>query len=125
MRRHLVHATVLGRPDRAEPLALRPDGIGPPVEAALDLVGPRVRRRVEVEVGPIVAEDQVAHGPTDEEQPVPRGAEPLRERPQLLEDGLEALRDHEPASGCVRHRSAIRSSSRTPGPPELGASVVE
>lgn len=107
MRGDLVDTIAVGpmllRADRAEPLALGPDGIGPATQQQLDLVGPGVGGGVEVEqlatrgVGG-GARQQVAHRAADEVEAMPGCTEAFAERRQLVEHGLETSRDHHSSS---------------------------
>ena len=62
-RRDLEGLAVLDAADGAEALALQPDGVGPARDDALDGVGPRVGRDVDVVAAVVPVEERVAHAP--------------------------------------------------------------
>ena len=83
--------------DRAEPLALRPHGVGPATQARLDLRRSGVGGQIEVEVRPTGIDEQVAHGAPDQVQTMPSRLEAGRERCELGEHWREAIGNHGPA----------------------------
>ena len=73
--RDLEGLAVLDAPDRAEALALQPDGVGPARDDAFDGVGTRAGRDVDVVAALVPVEEGVAHRPTDEVRAVAFGAQ--------------------------------------------------
>ena len=73
------------RPDGAEAFALGPQGVGPPAERRLDLLGRGVGREVEVLGQAVAAQEQVAHRAADEVQAMIAGAEALGQGAQAVQ----------------------------------------
>ena len=95
----------IGQPDRAEPLALGPHGVGPAGHDRLDLVGPGVGGEVDVAIRAVVgADEQVAHDAADQVQPVSGRVEALGERPTSSSTG--AKRSGTTRRGYRRSRSS-------------------
>ena len=94
MRRDLVVAVALPAADRAEPLALQPDGVGPWPHDRLDVVGPRVGGEVEVDLGRIAPEQEVTDTAADEVDARASRPEALGQGADLVEDRLQPLGRH-------------------------------
>ncbi len=90
----LVSALAEFGADRAEPLTLRPQRIGPARQTGLDVVGACIGGEIEVDVVTTRVDEQVAHDATDEVQAMAGVGEARRQRRQLGEHGSEAIRDH-------------------------------
>jgi hypothetical protein len=94
VRGDLVVPALVAAADGAEPLALHPHGVGPAPHDRLDLVGSRVGGQVEVDLGRIEPEEEVADAPAHEVRAAARCPEALGERADLVEDRLKPLGDH-------------------------------
>ncbi len=111
-----ITVSSLRHPDRAEPLPLEPDRVGPTADDLLHRVGTRVGG--EVDVGSLAVarhpiEERVAHAPAYEVALVARVGDQAREllrRPRRVEQRLETGRDRGHSHHCRRPgRSNLRN----------------
>ena len=111
--------------DRAELLALGPDGVRPPVDEPLDLGGTGVGGEVEIEPRPIRPDEQVADGAADQVEAATGGRRSGRRAGRARRAPGRSAR-----GSCSWSRQperplpqfAGRRDRLGPGPPELGAS---
>src|SRR3954470_21328592 len=94
MRRDLELAVALLRADRAEPLALGPERVGPPLQQRLRRLGPGVGREVDVGHVDVAVDEQITHDAPDEVQAVTGGGEALGQGAGLFENRTQPLLYH-------------------------------
>ncbi len=90
----LVGALAPLGPDRAEPLALHPHGVGPRTHDGFDGVGVGIGGEVQVLGVAQTVQERVAHDAADQIEAESSRREPLGQRARLGDQGKEALGNH-------------------------------